>query len=70
MDSRFNQKIEIFKILNFSKIPSFTISFLIFSHFWHFVLCFTYPNLSNNYQIFVGVLLEALEILLTISRNF
>ena len=30
MDSRFCQKIEIFEIQNFNKIPSFTISFLFF----------------------------------------
>jgi len=30
MDPRFYQKIEIFKIQNFNKIPLFTISFLIF----------------------------------------
>jgi len=31
-----SKKIEIFEIHNFSKIPSFTISFLFFYHFWHF----------------------------------
>ena len=55
-------KIEIFKIQNFKKIPSFTISFLVFQHFWHFVFYFTYPNLSKNYGIFCSVLLEGLEI--------
>jgi len=67
MYPRFYQKIEIFEIPNFNKIPSFTISFLIFEHFWRFVFYFTYPKLSKNYRIFCGVLLEALEILLTIS---
>ena len=70
MDPIFYQKIEIFEIPNFNKIPSFTISFLIFQHFWHFVFYITYPNMSKNYQIFCGVLLEALEILLTICRKF
>ena len=32
----FKQKIEIFEIQNFNKIPSFSISFLLFLHFWHF----------------------------------
>jgi len=69
MDLRFYQKFEVFEIPNFNKIPSFTISFLIFLYFWHFVFYFTYPNLSKNYRIFCGVLLEALEILLTISAK-
>jgi len=70
MDPIFYQKIEIFEIQNFNKIPSFTISFLFFRHFWHFVHYFTYPNLSKNYAIFYGVLLKGLEILPTISRKF
>jgi len=70
MHPRFYQKIEIFEIPNFNKIPSFTIFFLIFYYFWHFVFYFTYPNLSKNYRIICGVLLEALEILLTISGKF
>jgi len=70
MDPRFYQKIEIFEIQNFNKIPSLTISFLVFLHFWHFVFCFTYPNLSKNYGIFFGVLLEGLEILPAIFGKF
>jgi len=70
MDPRFYQKIEKFEIQNFNKIPLFTISFLFFWHFWHFVFYFTYPNLSKNYGMFCGVLLEGLEILPTISGKF
>ena len=32
----FTKTNEIFEIKNFYKIPSFTISFLLFFHFWHF----------------------------------
>jgi len=64
------KKIEIFEIQNFNKIPPFTISFLFFYHFWHVVFYFTYPNLSKNYGIFCGVLLEGLDILPTISGKF
>jgi len=39
------------KICN--KIPSFTISFLFFQHFLHFVFYSTYPNLSKHYGIFL-----------------
>ena len=53
------KKIEIFGIQNFKKIPSFTISFLVFQHFWHFVFYFTYPNFSKNYRIFFYVLLQS-----------
>ena len=31
----FSRKIEIYEIQNFNKISSFTISFLLFYHFWH-----------------------------------
>ena len=70
MDPRFYQKMEIFEIQNFNKIQLFTISFLFFQHFWHFVFYFTYPNLSKNYEIFCSVLLEGLEILPMISGKF
>ena len=55
MDLRFYQKIKIFEIQNFNKIKPFTISFLFFQHFWHFVFYLTYPNLSKNYGIFCSV---------------
>jgi len=64
------KKFEIFEIQNFNKIPSFTISFLFFQHFLHFVFYSTYPNLSKNYGIFCGVLLEGLETLPAISEKF
>jgi len=65
----FSKKIEIFEIQNFNKTRSFTISFLFFQEFWHFVFYFTYPNVSKNYGIFYCVLLEGLEILPTISEK-
>ena len=70
MDPRFYQNIGIFEIQNFNKIPQFTMSFLFFQNFWHFVFYFTYPTLSKNYGIFCSVLLEGLEILPTISGKF
>jgi len=70
MDPKFYQKIEIFEIQNFNKILPFAISFLFFYHFWHFFFYFTYLNLNKNYGIFCSVLLEALEILPTISGKF
>jgi len=66
----FSKRIEIFEIQNFNKIPLFTISFLFFQQFWHFVFDFTYPNLYKNYGIFYSVLLEGIEILPTNFEKF
>jgi len=66
----FSRKIKIYEIQNFNKIPSFTISFLFFYHFWHFFFSFTYPHLSKNYGIFCSVLFEGVEILSTNSGHF
>ena len=74
IDSRFYQKIlqnygfflkKNWDIWNskFQQNSLFTISFLFFQQFWHFVFDFTYPNLSKYYEIFCSVLLERLEIL-------
>jgi len=43
MDPGFYQKIEMFEILNSNKIPSFTISFLIFLAFLAFCSLFHVP---------------------------
>ena len=48
MDPRFYQKIEIFEIQNFNKIPSFTISFLFFQHFLHFFFLFHQSKLVQK----------------------
>jgi len=48
LDPRFYQKIEIFETQNFNKIQSFTISFLVFSHFWHVLFDFTYSKLVQK----------------------
>jgi len=64
MDPRFYQKIEIFEIQNFNKIPSFTISF--FLAFLAFCFLFHLSKLVQKLWNFCGVLLEGLEILPTI----
>ena len=53
MDPRFYQKIEIFEIQNFNKIPSFTISFFIFLAFLAFYFLFHLPKLVQNLWIFL-----------------
>ena len=49
----FLKKNEIFEIQNFNKIPSFTISFLFFQHFWHFFLLFDQSKLVKKLENFL-----------------
>jgi len=81
MDSRFYQRIlqnygfllqKIWDISNWKFYQNSIVYYFIFifSIFDIFYTYFTYPNLSKNYEIFCGVLLEGLEILSTNSRNF
>jgi len=70
MDPRFYQKIDIFEIQNFNKIPSFTISFLFVSIFGILFSISPTQKLSKNYGNFCDVLLEGLEILPRISGKF
>jgi len=52
MDPRFYQKIKIFEIQNFNKIPSFTISFF-FSVFDIFFSILPVEGFQKNCKIFV-----------------
>jgi len=70
MDPKFYQKLEIFEIQDFNKIPSFTIPFFIFLAILAFSILF---HLSKNVQKlwnFLWFLLERLEILPSISGTF
>jgi len=61
MDPRFNQKIEIFEIQNFNKIPSFTIFFFIFLAFLTLCLLFHVPKLVPKLWNFLWCFIGRVE---------